>query len=150
MWLRSCGEICHVEKCFHMTDISTWEMKNVETICFYALILHNHISLSQLTMYCYNLRCFVAKSVLLRFTRFCVEKNWTRNCACGENKTNIRYVTMLMEGNNFWYVSGQVPLPDNVDDSFVSFFGSGFPNHSSKSHVSWGIFCMWRLYTIPP
>jgi len=66
-------------------------MKNVETICFYALILHNHISLSQLMMYCYNLRCFVAKSVLLRFTRFCVEKNLTRNCACGENKTNIRY-----------------------------------------------------------
>jgi len=90
-YVEKCGEICHVDKCFHMTDISTWEMKNVETICFYALILHNHISLSQLTMYCYNLRCFVAKSVLLQFTRFCVEKNWTRNCACGENKTNIRY-----------------------------------------------------------
>ena len=24
MLLRSCGEICHVEKCFHMTDFSTW------------------------------------------------------------------------------------------------------------------------------
>ena len=86
VYAEKCGEICHVDKCFHMTDISTWEMKNVETICFYALILHNHISLSQLTMYCYNLRCFVAKSVLLQFTRFWLEKIWTKNCACGKKR----------------------------------------------------------------
>ena len=97
-YVEKCGEICHVDKCFHMTDISTWEMKNVETICFYALILHNHISLSQLTMYCYNLRCFVAKSVLLRFTRFCVEKNWTKNCACGEKKDKYQVCSWCVVG----------------------------------------------------
>ena len=53
--------------------------------------------MSQLTfflvqnLFCCNLRCFVAKSVLSRFARFCVEKNWAKNCACGEKKTIIRY-----------------------------------------------------------
>ena len=37
-----------------------------------------------------NLCCFVAKSVLLRFTRFCVEKSWTKNCACGEKKVKYQ------------------------------------------------------------
>ena len=36
-------------------------------------------------------RCFVAKSVLSRFTRFGVEKNWAKNFVCGEKRTNIRY-----------------------------------------------------------
>ena len=40
---------------------------------------------------CHNFCCFVAKSVLSRFKRFCVEKNLTKNCACGGKKTNIRY-----------------------------------------------------------
>ena len=34
--------------------------------------------------FCHDLRCFVAKSVLSRFTQFCVEKNWTKDCASGE------------------------------------------------------------------
>ena len=38
-----------------------------------------------------NLRCFVAKPVLVRFTRFCVEKNLAKNCARGEKMTNMRY-----------------------------------------------------------
>ena len=38
-----------------------------------------------------NLRCFVVKSVLLQFTRLCVEKNSATNCACGENMTIMRY-----------------------------------------------------------
>ena len=38
-----------------------------------------------------DLRCFVAKSVLSRFTRFGVEKNWANNFVCGEKRTNIRY-----------------------------------------------------------
>ena len=50
----------------------------------------NNVVLSQ-NLFCRNLHCFVAKSVLLQFTRFCVEKNLTKNCACGEKKTNIKY-----------------------------------------------------------
>ena len=38
-----------------------------------------------------DLRCFVVKSVLSQFSRFDVEKNWTKNFACGEKRTNIRY-----------------------------------------------------------
>ena len=56
------------------------------------------ISLLQIMLFCCKI-CFVAiYAVLLRklFCRdlraFCVEKNWTKNCVCGEKKTNIRYV----------------------------------------------------------
>ena len=38
-----------------------------------------------------KLRCFLAKSVFLRFTRFCVEKNLAKNCTRGEKMTNMRY-----------------------------------------------------------
>ena len=38
-----------------------------------------------------DLLCFVAKSVLSRFTRFGVEKNWANNFVCGKKRTNIRY-----------------------------------------------------------
>ena len=38
-----------------------------------------------------NLRYF------LPFTRFCVEKNWTKHDACGEKKTSIRYEQILVE-----------------------------------------------------
>ena len=41
------------------------------------------------TLYCCNLRYIVAKSVVSRFTRFCVEKNLAKNCVCGK-MTNIR------------------------------------------------------------
>ena len=51
-----------------------------------------------MTLVCCKQYCFVAKSVLSQFTlfcrdllAFCVEKNLTKNCACGEKKTNIRY-----------------------------------------------------------
>ena len=39
----------------------------------------------------FNFRCFVAKYVLLQFTRYCVEKNLAKNYACGEKRTNIMY-----------------------------------------------------------
>ena len=42
-------------------------------------------------LFCRDLRAFVAKIVLSRFTHFCVEKNWTQNYICGEKMTNIRY-----------------------------------------------------------
>ena len=57
--------------------------------CFDALYC---VLLQYVLLYC-NLCNFVAiYAVLSRFTRFCVEKSWTKNCACGEKKTNIRYV----------------------------------------------------------
>ena len=45
----------------------------------------------RMSLYMYTLGCFVAKSVLSRFTHFCVEKNWTKECVCGEKMTNMRY-----------------------------------------------------------
>ena len=46
-----------------------------------------------------NLRCFVAKSVLSRFTRYRVEKICAKNCACGEKRTNIMYVSRTLPVN---------------------------------------------------
>ena len=84
----SCGEmwskICHVETFLHMI--------NVETIFFVTI----HADLSQ-NLLCCHLRCIGAKSILSRFTHFCVEKNLFRNCACGEKRTNIRYVPPLQD-----------------------------------------------------
>ena len=78
----SCGEmwnkICLVETFLHMI--------NVETIFFGTI----HADLSR-NLLCCHLRCIGAKSILSRFTHFCVEKNLFRNCACGEKRTNIRY-----------------------------------------------------------
>ena len=56
----------------------------------YGVLLHFTIFCCQISFFC-NLRCFVAKSVLVRFTRFCVEKNLAKNCARGEKMTNMRY-----------------------------------------------------------
>ena len=53
-------------------------------VAFYAVLLQNPSCLC-------DLRCFVAKSVLSLFTRFCVEKNWAKIFVCGEKRTNIRY-----------------------------------------------------------
>ena len=74
MW----SKICHVETFLHMI--------NVETIFFVTI----HADLSR-NLLCCHLRCIGAKSILSRFTHFCVEKNLFRNCACGEKRTNIRY-----------------------------------------------------------
>ena len=56
----------------------------------YGVLLHFTIFCCQISFFC-NLRCFVAKPVLVRFTRFCVEKNLAKNCARGEKMTNMRY-----------------------------------------------------------
>ena len=53
----------------------------------FCCILHYFVAES---VFC-DLRCFVAKYVSLRFTRFCVEKNLTKIFACGEKMTNMRY-----------------------------------------------------------
>ena len=50
-------------KCLHMCTINAVLLKN---------------------WFCCDLRCFVTKSVLSRFTHFCVEKNLTKNCLRGE------------------------------------------------------------------
>ena len=46
--------------------------------------------LSQNLIY-YDLRSFVAKTILSRFTHFYAEKNVANNLACGEKMTNMRY-----------------------------------------------------------
>ena len=97
---------CQLEKCLHMLNMEKnlscgdiFPHENVETnlfcrnfCCFFCL-----------------LRCFVAKSILSRFTGFCV-LHWIKNCACGENRKNMRYgcihgwyttVTVFMES---WYL----------------------------------------------
>ena len=84
----SCGEIFHMtnrqlEKCLHMVDMEkygeksvmwrnffTWEMWR--QICFVTILA----VLSWNLFYC-HIRCFAAKDILSRFTRFCVEKNLT-------------------------------------------------------------------------
>ena len=43
----------------------------------------------------WDLRFFVAKSVLSQFTRIDVEKNWANNFVCGEKRTNMRYAINL-------------------------------------------------------
>ena len=54
-----------------------------------------HRSVLSQNLFCYSLQFFVAKYVLSRFTRFGVEKDLTKICACGEKRTNIRYALKL-------------------------------------------------------
>ena len=56
----------------------------------FDVLSHFMLFYCKISLLC-NLRCFVAKSVLSRFTRFGVEKNWANNFVCGEKRTNIRY-----------------------------------------------------------
>ena len=58
----------------------------------YGVLMHIMLFCCKICSFC-DLRCFVAKSVLSRFTRFCVEKNLAKNCACGEKRTNIIYAS---------------------------------------------------------
>ena len=51
-------------------------------VAFYTVLLHNMF---------FGFMQFCCKIVLSRFTRYCVEKIWAKNCACGETRTNIRY-----------------------------------------------------------
>ena len=93
------GKICHVENFFHRTDFHVekyLKIVNMETNLFdrrifprekcghksfvtiYAVYLQN--------LLCYDLRCFVAKSVLSRNTRFCVEKSWNQKLCLWRKK----------------------------------------------------------------
>ena len=69
------GEISPHEKCGD---------KSVNIMCtiFYVLS-HFMLFCCKIFLLC-DLRCFVAKSVLSRFTRFGVEKIWDKNFVCGK------------------------------------------------------------------
>ena len=101
----SCGQILDITGC-HVDKFSTWQIDmwknsphminvkkiwNVEKKCVqfmvFCCILQGFVANS---FFC-KLRCFVAKSVFVRFTRFCVEKNWAKNCTRGEKMTIMRY-----------------------------------------------------------
>ena len=81
-----CGKMWNFAKFGGILHISTWQMwRN-----------------PKFTLFCCCKICFVtnyavfAKSVLARFTRFCVEKNWAKNWIGGEKMTNMRYVWILL------------------------------------------------------
>ena len=84
-------------KNFHMTDVEKSEV-SPHLACIWCgeclYICTRYAVLSKKGVYC-DLHRFVAKSVLSRFTHFCVEKNGTKYCVCGEKMTNIRYETTL-------------------------------------------------------
>ena len=71
------------------------------------------------TLFCCCKICFVtnytvfAKSVLARFTRFCVEKNWAKNWIGGEKMTNMRYFRAFLPPKNtfFSFHSGSRSMP---------------------------------------
>ena len=60
---------CHVEKILHMRNVKKIWRNDVHNlwcfVTFYVVLLQN--------LFC-NLSCFIAKSVLYRFTRFFVKK----------------------------------------------------------------------------
>ena len=81
-----CGKMWNFAKFGGILHISTWQMwRN-----------------PKFTLFCCCKICFVtnyavfAKSVLARFTRFCVEKNWAKNWIGGEKMTNMRYASYLI------------------------------------------------------
>ena len=84
-------------KNFHMTDVEKSEV-SPHLACIWCgeclYICTRYAVLSKKGVYC-DLHRFVAKSVLSRFTHFCVEKNGTKYCVCGEKMTNIRYANVL-------------------------------------------------------
>ena len=84
-------------KNFHMTDVEKSEV-SPHLACIWCgeclYICTRYAVLSKKGVYC-DLHRFVAKSVLSRFTHFCVEKNGTKYCVCGEKITNIRYVNNI-------------------------------------------------------
>ena len=71
--MRNVKKIYHIEKVLHMINVEQNLLcGKCEEIC-HKFVATNVVLLQNL--FCRNLRCFVAKSVLSRFTRFCVEKN---------------------------------------------------------------------------
>ena len=79
---------CQLEKCLNIVNME----KNLSCV---EISPHekceDKLDLSQFMMFCRKI-CFVTVYVVLsRFTRFCMQKNLTKNCVCGEKGANIRY-----------------------------------------------------------
>ena len=90
---------CQLEKCLHRVNMK----KNLSGGEMWRKICHVEEFLNMRNMetnlFCQSSCCFVAKSLLLPFTlfcrkiyffsqfmRFCMEKNLTNNCVCGEKR----------------------------------------------------------------
>ena len=76
----------HVEKVLHVRNVN--KICKLDTWCMQFMVFCR-IKLLKNQVFG-DLRCFV-EIFLLWFTRFCVEKNWAKNCVCGEKRTNIVY-----------------------------------------------------------
>ena len=89
---------CRILCCFVAKSWFTQFCRDICFVAIYALLrgekfsrarkitnTHKHKNLQNMLFS--DLRCFVPKSILSRFTRFCVEKN----CDRGEKMTNMRY-----------------------------------------------------------
>ena len=90
MWRNSYFSTCPAYLSSHEFDLLPSEINNVYNIWF----------LSHFMQFCYilfvfcHLRCFVAKSVLSRFTRFCVEKNLAKIFVCREKNGKYQVCTL--------------------------------------------------------
>ena len=87
--MRNVKKIYHIEKALHMINLEQnvlcgemWRNLSCGEMFPHDRLLH----MNKLTFFCCKI-CFVAiYAVLSQFTRFCVEKSGTKNCACGEKK----------------------------------------------------------------
>ena len=75
----------------------------------YDVLSHFMMFCCKISLLC-NLRCFVATSVLSRFTHFGVEKIWAKKFVCGEKRKNIRYGCHLPN----WLHQEVVDKPDTA------------------------------------
>ena len=98
----ACGEFfCPVEKFIHITDchvekfstwwivmwkkLSTWKIWRKSVMWRnYVYNLWRFIALNCCKIIFLAIYAVLSRYFLSRFTRFCVEKNWAKNCACGE------------------------------------------------------------------
>ena len=64
-------------KFLHMTDVEKSDISPHDKFvrCFGGVLSHFMLFFGDKRVFFSDLRCFVAKSVLSRFTRFCVEKS---------------------------------------------------------------------------
>ena len=80
-------------KFLHMTDVEKSEI-SFAVCTIYGILLHFTLFCCKISFFS-DLRCFVANSFFLRFTRYCVEKILAKISDRGEKMTNIRYVQAL-------------------------------------------------------
>ena len=91
-------------KFLHITDVEKSDVSPhlTRVWCGECLYICTRYAVLLKNWFCRDLRCFVAKSVLLQFTHFCVEKNWTKESICGEKMTIIRYVLSMTKVQTSW------------------------------------------------